>query len=231
MRRPGHSGCNTGSRRLPTPLGRGCVWATLPAAEALSVTAVAPGGRQVGVDTAGQDAVTLAADQIVHVGLGAPAECGSAAAIARTLQVEVAGGAAHRLGKAWLPTNCGRPSVVQVNVEDPAASAPEPVSATVHAAAAVAAGSTLRFTVTLTNTSTSEPVTFADCPSYSIGLKVAQVDEGYQLNCEVNPDLAPGESRAYEMQLAVPASAAGSDVLTWYLGDHTAADSVPIDVQ
>ncbi len=197
----------------------------------LSVTAITPGGRQVGVDTAtGQDAVTLAAGQTVHVGLGAPADCASAPAIARTMQVAVAGGAAHRVDKAWLPVNCGRPRVVQVNV-DPAPQGPEPLTATLHAPANATAGSTLRFTVTLTNTSGSEPVMFARCPSYYIGLKVARVDEGYQLNCEANPDLAPRESRTYQMQLAVPAGAAGSDVLTWNLNGHAVAGSVPIDVQ
>ncbi|HET7305788.1 MAG TPA: hypothetical protein VFJ12_14700 [Segeticoccus sp.] len=199
--------------------------------QALSVTATTPAGRQVGVDqAANQDAVALSAGQTAHVGIGAPADCGSAPTIARTLEVKMAGGAAHSLDKAWLPVNCGRPSVVQVSVDTAASAASEPLTVTVHAPAAATAGSTLRFTVTLTDTSTSESVKFADCPSYYMGLKAAQVDEGYQLNCDVNPDLAPGESRTYEMQMAVPDGAAGSDVLTWYLGGHAATDSVPIDV-
>ncbi len=200
-------------------------------ARALSVTAVTPAGNRVDVDTAtaAQDSVTLAGGETVHVGIGAPADCGSTPTIARNLEVQVADGPAHGVNKAWLPVNCGHPSVVQVNVEH-APEAPEPLTATLHAPTAATGGSTLRFTVTLTNTSTSEPVAFAHCPSYYTGLKVARVDEGYQLNCKVNPDLAPGQSRTYEMQLTVPAVAAGSDVLTWDLGEHSAADSIPIDV-
>ncbi len=239
------SACQAGALRIA--LGRVGVWqgdsvqvldvtntTGMPcsfSAQGLSVIAVTPAGNRVDVDTATtvQDSIRLAGGETVHVGIGAPADCGSTATIARTLEVTVAGGPAHDVDKAWVPVNCGRPSVVQVNVEH-APEAPEPLTATLHAPASATAGSTLRFTVTLSNTSASEPVTFAHCPSYYTGLKVAHVDEGHQLNCEVNPDLAPGESRTYEMQLTVPAGTAGSDLLTWELGGHEAADSIPIDV-
>jgi hypothetical protein len=73
-------------------------------------------------------------------------------------------------------------------------------------------------------------VTFANCPSYLIGLKVAQVSRTYQLNCDVNPNLAAGQSRTYAMQFDVPADASGSDQLTWQLVGYQAADTVPLQV-
>ena len=198
-----------------------------------SATATTSQGHAVAVGTPGSQPapVTLAANQTAHVALGAPASCGGSPEIARTVMVKVAGGAAQNLGNAWLPVNCGQPTVVQLNV-DPRAAATDsaPVTATLNAPPSVQAGTTAQFTVTLTNTSASDAVTFANCPSYLIGLKVAQVSRTYQLNCDVNPNLAAGQSRTYAMQFDVPADASGSDQLTWQLVGYQAADTVPLQV-
>lgn len=184
------------------------------------------------VDTGDHDPATLPDGEVAHVGLGAPGNCEAAPQIARTVTVTIAALPATTLEHAWLPVNCGHPGIAEVYVDatDPATQAAT-LAATLEAPAALNAGSTLRFTVTLTNTSTSEPVTFADCPAYSVGLKTSRVNQTYQLNCDVSPDLAPGKSRTYAIELFVPRdSARGDDLLTWDLRGYPASGTAPLQV-
>jgi len=83
-----------------------------------------------------------------------------------------------------------------------------------------ATGSTLDYTVTLTNTA-KKPVTFQTCPTYRQGANAygkGKTTQTYQLNCASARTIAPGDSVTYAMQLDLPA-ASGDLKVGWFL-DH-----------
>ena len=96
-----------------------------------------------------------------------------------------------------------------------------PISATLALADTVRAGSTLRFTVTLTNTG-DVPVSWdAECPTYRMGLPALSVNvpgpERF-LNCVGSGPLLPGQGMSFAMELPVPADAAvGATRVFWDL--------------
>ncbi len=72
----------------------------------------------------------------------------------------------------------------------------------------VAAGSTVRFTVTLTNTS-NHTVSLRPCPAYSeflshLGSSPASTRKTYLLNCAASPTIAAHRSQAFRMRVQVP---------------------------
>jgi hypothetical protein len=81
----------------------------------------------------------------------------------------------------------------------------------------VQAGQPLRYTVTLTNTST-QPVVLDPCPSYIEILGQKIVWASYQLNCAAARPIPPGGSLTFAMQLDLPASLpAGAQGVRWVL--------------
>ena len=96
-----------------------------------------------------------------------------------------------------------------------------PISAALALPDTVRAGSTLRFTVTLTNTG-DVPVSWdAECPTYRMGLPALSVNvpgpERF-LNCVGSGPLLPGQGMSFAMELPVPADAAvGATRVFWDL--------------
>jgi hypothetical protein len=81
--------------------------------------------------------------------------------------------------------------------------------------ATATAGQTLNFRVVLTNP-TRARVWLSPCPGYEVGISTAG-EHAYRLNC-VNSLIAPGQSRVFDMQYAIPASTrAGLAKIGWLL--------------
>ena len=83
-----------------------------------------------------------------------------------------------------------------------------------------ASGSTLDYTVTLSNTA-KKSVTFQTCPTYKESANVygkGKTSQSYQLNCSGARTIAPGSSVTYAMRLDLP-DATGDLKVGWFL-DH-----------
>ncbi|MFT4084601.1 MAG: hypothetical protein QM638_18645 [Nocardioides sp.] len=83
-----------------------------------------------------------------------------------------------------------------------------------------ATGSTLDYTVTLSNAS-RKAITFRTCPSYTQSANVygkGKTTQTYRLNCAGHRRIPPGGSLTFAMQLALP-DATGRLKLGWFL-DH-----------
>lgn len=93
------------------------------------------------------------------------------------------------------------------------------VAVSIVAPPSVRRGSTLRYTVTLSNRSPVE-YRLSPCPDYSEILGAKQAPATYQLNCSSLGVIAAGRSAAFEMRIEVPRSlAAGTTQLHWALVD------------
>jgi len=126
---------------------------------------------------------------------------------------------------------------------------PARLAAQIDAPSTTIAGETLRYTVTLTNL-TSGVLVMDPCPSYlewlaGHSLPTAAppsnfpsfkawdpivrysggVKESHLLNCVDAPSIASGASITFEMRLAVPADAIGSDTLRWQVIAEVGAPS------
>jgi hypothetical protein len=78
------------------------------------------------------------------------------------------------------------------------------------------AGTTLRFTITLTNVNDA-PVQLTPCPVYSEGIFADTVHTyGYTLNCDDLRAIEPGEAVTYAMEIPVP-SETGTAKFGWSL--------------
>jgi hypothetical protein len=116
---------------------------------------------------------------------------------------------------------------------------PARLAARIDAPSVALAGETLRYVVTLTNL-TTDSLALDPCPSYieSLGGHASptppppsnwptfkpwspivpyagNAKESHLLNCGDAPSIASGASVTFEMRLAVPADAVGSDTLRW----------------
>lgn len=92
-------------------------------------------------------------------------------------------------------------------------------------------GETLQYVVTLNNAG-AEPINLAPCGGYTQTLAFQDMNTNdlappvvkqYRLNCDAEPVLLPGESRAYEMRLRVPEGALQLEEarLIWQLVDSS----------
>jgi hypothetical protein len=118
-------------------------------------------------------------------------------------------------------TNKGVGSAMSIDPFQAAASpgAPTPATglvATMRSPAAVVAGSTLRYEVTLKNPS-SQPMPLDPCPSYREA--VGAVEARFLLNCGPVGQIGPSASVVFSMQLDVPADTElGPTSLEWEAG-------------
>jgi hypothetical protein len=142
-----------------------------------------------------------------------------------------------------------RPTLEPVATPSPAIWA-----AHIDAPSTTVAGETLRYVVTLTNL-TSGALVLDPCPSYlewlgghplpteappsnfpsfKIWVPIVRyaggVKESHVLNCVSAPSIKSGASTAFEMRIAVPADANGSDTLRWAFFGGTPSASAPITI-
>lgn len=203
---------------------------TLPTT--ISATAVTGQGTTTPADASGlpPQPVALIPGQMASLYIDSPG-CGRPAQKADTVTVRIADGSPVALTGARVYVECGNPIIRELYVEpiEPATQSIA-VSAKISAPDRVPAGTTLRFTVTLTNDSDS-PITFDGCPAYLMGLKPTEAGGTYRLNCSVSPTLDPQQSRTYEMILEVPTSADGVGQLGWSLIGYEVGDSVQVTLQ
>ncbi len=95
----------------------------------------------------------------------------------------------------------------------------DPLKATMHLPATVAAGRAFSYVVTVTNP-TAKPIALSPCPAYDEGWKPvssgAVLHRSYRLNCAAHPVVQPGETVAYAMRMVAPARV-GQDPFWWTL--------------
>jgi hypothetical protein len=128
--------------------------------------------------------------------------------------------------------------------------------ARIEAPATAVAGEVFRYTITLTNVTTGwlaldpcpsylewlggHPLPTAappsNFPSFKVWDPIVQygggVKESHLLNCSAAPSIGSGTSITFEMRLAVPADAVGTDTLRWQVIDEVGAlsASAPITI-
>lgn len=175
--------------------------------------------------------VKLSAGQSAQLMIGTPESCGDTGlSIAHSITVMLAGGEAIELSGATLTFGCGDPIAISL-VADPLEPATQDIkiSAQLSDIPSVVAGQTVDFRVTLTNGSNS-PISFAECPSYYMGLKETGTSIQYLLNCSDANAIPEGDSVTYIMKLDIPDDAVGADVLTWSLDGYDATDSAEVRI-
>ena len=94
-------------------------------------------------------------------------------------------------------------------------------------------GTTLRFTVELTNNS-SQPVSLSTCPTYEERLYLGGVveKERYKINCAAMRSIPPQSTVVFAMQIPVPADAPAEFELDWRLeeGPLSTKGYAPIEI-
>jgi hypothetical protein len=149
-------------------------------------------------------------------------------------------GVGARCNSADVPKGATTMSVGPRPTPMPAATqAPATLAAHIDAPSTAFAGEGLRYLLTLTNL-TSGALVLDPCPSYLVWLVghplpteappsnfpsfkiwdpivryAGGVKESHLLNCASAPSIGPGASITFEMRVAVPADALGSDTLRW----------------
>jgi hypothetical protein len=100
---------------------------------------------------------------------------------------------------------------------------PNSLTAAMNAPATVANGTTLRYTVTLTN-HTSVPVSLTNCPDFVERIDVVPSKQTYTagfrgpLNCAAAPEsIAPGSSVVFDFELDTNGVEPGSGRLSWQI--------------
>lgn len=164
--------------------------------------------------------IDLAPGQQVEMVIG----CDSASQpSATTVRIQLANSQSKEVSGMHLPTPCIHPALLAFQ-EGPA---PTPtgldaVSVAASLPPSAQLGTTMLYSVTLTN-STSQPVSFSTCPSYTEHLSqpissttVRTTEETYVLNC---PSIIPANgSLTFAMEMAVPSGwSAGSAKFLWNL--------------
>jgi hypothetical protein len=100
------------------------------------------------------------------------------------------------------------------------------LTARLDAPSSVAAGSVLRYVVTVSNP-TAQPIALSPCPAYtewSSALMTLESKEPpgltYQLNCDTVTSIPPGASVRYAMELVIPPTApVGTGKFGWHLDE------------
>ncbi|MFL6673259.1 MAG: DUF4232 domain-containing protein [Massilia sp.] len=174
-------------------------------------------------------------DEVVML-LGTPGVCEAAnqpqRKISNRLQLALPGGGMKVLDGVHIDTLCGRATVVSLQaVQSEAAVNARSVkrgatlsqlTGTLSAPDEATRGSTLRYTVTLSNP-TANPISLASCPAYTQSLYVdgKAADSTMRLNCgAAGAQIAANSSVSFEMQAQVPAELpAGTLKLSWKLQD------------
>lgn len=188
-----------------------------------SVGAVlASGGESLAIGRPGVQPIT--ADQVVLVPVRV---CGPTGA---TLRLHFSDGeSATTPLPAGVACTDGSPASIGLSHQHSAAGASlGSLVQTISAPTSIAAGQTLSFRITLTN-STNSAVSLAPCPSFAVSLEDVLVEHdpdavnsSGQLNCAASPaTLAPNTSTAYAMQLDTSTAPTGPRRLVWtWLGDQ-----------
>lgn len=174
-------------------------------------------------------------DEVVML-LGTPGFCEAAnrpqRKINKRLRLGLHGGGLKVLEGIHIDTLCGRATVVQfhaVRGQAPAAakaskldSALDQLIGTLSAPDEATRGSTVRYTVTLSNP-TGNAISLASCPAYTQSLYAdgKAADSTLRLNCgAVGAQIAANTSVSFDMQAQVPADFAGGNIkLSWKLQD------------
>jgi hypothetical protein len=138
-----------------------------------------------------------------------------------TPRVEIGARSAATSAGTVLIGNCTDSTVTPIGLAptQPAPDAFTPLDVELQVPTSVRAGTTLQFTVTITNP-TRAAIRLSPCPSYEIGISSAPT-VAYELNCSA-PVIEPGQTRSYEMRYSVPAKTpAGLAKIGWFLLNST----------
>lgn len=146
-------------------------------------------------------------------------------------QIDIPGGGALTISTPQLNVGCGGLEVSPFMLQTtPAVPPPGPLSgltASTTLPSTVSPGSTLDYSITISNP-TSSAVSLNACPAYSEQLGTV-ASASYELNCSPG-EIPAGSSMTFAMQLAVPANApAGETKFLWFMNNGPAAYGV-IDV-
>lgn len=168
--------------------------------------------------------------------VGTPGTCeaanGPQRKVSKRLKLALPGGGLKTLEGVHIDTLCGRASVIKFHPVHNEAAAKARIAmagpslsqltGTLNAPDEAARGSTLYFTVTLSNP-TASPIPLAPCPAYtqSVYADGKASSSTLRLNCgAVGAQIAPNSSVNFEMQAQVPADLpAGGAKLSWKLED------------
>jgi hypothetical protein len=187
--------------------------------------------------------VDLAPGEEVVMLIGTPGACDAAAGpqrkVNKRVQLALPGGGLKVLEGVHIDTLCGRASVLKFHpVHNEAAANARAAKAgpslsqlngSLSAPAEQVRGSTLHYTVTLTNP-TATPIPLSPCPAYtqSIYAEGKIASSTLRLNCgAVGAQIAPNSAVSFDMQAQVPADLpAGGAKLSWKLEDGPGAGTI-----
>jgi len=214
-----------------------CQLPTLPAVELQSALGWQAALAQPSEE--GADAIDLAPNDAVAVLLGTPGSCEATLKPDRTvvhrLRILAPGGGTLAVDGAHVDTTCGQASVLRADLHAsrhsrPTAGSTQALTAQVRTPAAVAAGTTFNYVVTLRNP-TDQAVALLPCPSYEqvLNAESGQQAASLRLNCAGAGDSVPAHGEVqFEMRASAPeASPQGGGVkLSWRLADGPSAGTV-----
>lgn len=187
----------------------------------------------------GAAAIELAPNDVLAVLLGTPGSCEATLGPDRTvvsrLRVLPLGGGTLSVEGAHVDTTCGQATVLRADHHAVRSARPAPgtthtLTAEISAPAAVAAGNTFNYLVTLRNPS-DQAVALSPCPSYEqvLNTEAGQQTAAMRLNCAGagGSVLAHGEVQ-FEMRASAPEASAheGGVKLSWRLADGPSAGTV-----
>ena len=203
VRNSGADGCTLADRKLTLH------WARTghSVADAPRHRVLLPGRTQTYRLGFGGDCVTLPSETVLHVPLRASLNGSNVPTRAAQVPDTV--------------TGCATATLTAVEAVDAEDSGTGPFSAlrvSLDIPTRASRGSTLSYTMTLTNTGTSA-FTFNNCPTYTemAGSATRRISERtYTLNCAGHRSIAPGTSRTYAMQLPLP-EGTGLTKLAWIM--------------
>lgn len=185
------------------------------------VTASTPAGAQAfDVGRLADTAVVLEPGDEVQVQVSSPYDCGKPLVESTGFVLAFPTGSLH-VPRARMAVQCGGEladfSARQTSsvVTTPAAQLRAKLA---RVPERVGSGSTLAYTVTLTNP-TSRRISLDQCPSYEEGIKGQPASvRSYQLNCDAASSIPAHRSVTFEMQLPLPDHVEGGPaVLDWHL--------------
>ena len=214
-----------------------CLLSALPAIELQSTLGWQAALPQPSDESA--EAIELAPNDVLAVLLGTPGSCAATLGPDRTvvhrLRVSPPGGGRLAVDGAHVDTTCGQASVLRadrhaVRTARPAPGSTQTLTAQVSAPAAVAAGNTFNYVVTLRNP-TDQAVALSPCPSYEQVLNTASGQQAaqMQLNCVGAGGSVPAQGEVqFEMRASAPEVSPqdGGVKLSWRLADGPTAGTV-----